>query len=102
MPRASLLDHILGLDPERDSVQLLMLGYRHEFPVDLIRACGCALFGTLVAPQIPALLDSTEAFNSSMYNLRGLAIDVLRLPARARCVRRQGRRWVMPLARSQR
>lgn len=89
-PRATILDHIVRLDPERDSVQLLMPGYRHEFPVNLTRACGCALFGTPAIPQIPVLLDSAEAFNSSMHKLRVLAIGVLRLPSQARCVRAPG------------
>lgn len=87
MPWTTIPDHIVRLDPERSSGQLLMPGYHHEFPVDLIQACGCALFGTLAVPQIPVLRDSAEAFNSSMHKLRGLAIGVLRLAAQARCVR---------------
>jgi hypothetical protein len=79
-----------------------MPGYRREFPVNLIRACGCALFGTLAIPQIPVLLDSAEALNSSMHKPRGPAIGVLRLPAQARCVRAPGSLGAMPPARSRR
>jgi hypothetical protein len=62
------LDHILGLDPVRDSAEIVSLDYRYQFPRDLVRAAGFALFRTTAIPGISEVLEYTAAFAHGGYN----------------------------------
>ena len=62
MPRRTILDHILRLDPERDHQEIVFLVTFHEFPFDITRSLEFALFRTFAVPNIGGLLDRTGEF----------------------------------------
>ena len=64
MPRHTILNHILRLDPERDHTEIVFLVTCHEFPFDITRSLEFALFRTFAAPNIGGLLDRTGEFAS--------------------------------------
>ncbi len=59
MPRRTILDHILRLDPERDRTEIVYLEPFHEL---ITRSLEFALFRTFAAPNIGGLLDRTGEF----------------------------------------
>jgi mpaB/rubber oxygenase-like protein len=62
MVRASILDQIRALDPERDHQRIVFLSTCYEFPFDTTRALEFALFRTFCVPSIAGLLDRTGEF----------------------------------------
>lgn len=64
MRRATILEQIRALDPERDHQRIVFLSTCWEFPFDTTRALEFALFRTFCAPSISALLDRTGEFHN--------------------------------------
>ena len=64
MRRASILEQIRALDPERDHRRIVFLSTCWDFPFDTTRALEFALFRTFCVPSVSALLDRTGEFHS--------------------------------------
>ena len=62
MPRRTILDRILHLDPVGDHHEIVYLDSCYEFPWDTTRSLEFALFRTFAVPTIGALLDQTGEF----------------------------------------
>ena len=62
MPRRTILDRILRLDPVKDHHEIVYLDSCYEFPWDTTRSLEFALFRTFAVPTIGALLDQTGEF----------------------------------------
>ncbi|MET9699993.1 oxygenase MpaB family protein [Streptomyces sp. NPDC006529] len=60
--RFALRDHILGLDPERDHLEIYRISAGLEFPFDYLRGMELALLRTFAIPSIATLLDATGEF----------------------------------------
>jgi hypothetical protein len=64
MRRATILDEIRTLDPERDCQRVVFLSTCYEFAFDTTRALEFALYRTYCVPSISALLDRTGEFGA--------------------------------------
>jgi hypothetical protein len=62
MRRATILDEILTLDPERDCQRIVFLTTCYEFAFDTTRSLEFALYRTYCVPSISGLLDRTGEF----------------------------------------
>jgi hypothetical protein len=62
MPRRTILDRILRLDPVEDHREIVYLDSCYEFPWDTTRSLEFALFRTFAVPTIGGLLDRTGEF----------------------------------------
>ncbi|MFI6577160.1 oxygenase MpaB family protein [Nocardiopsis sp. NPDC050513] len=62
MKRFDLRDEIHRLDPEKDCVRIVQILSSQEFPWDMGRALGIALYRTYAVPSIGALLGRTDEF----------------------------------------
>jgi len=65
MRRFDIRDEIHRLDPEADCGRIMQLINAHEFPWDMGRALGIALYRTYAVPSIGELLGSTAEFTGS-------------------------------------
>ena len=62
MPKRTILNRILQLDPEKDHLEVVYLDTCYEFAFDTTRALEFALYRTYAVPSIGGLLDSTGEF----------------------------------------
>jgi hypothetical protein len=62
MARASILEQIQALDPERDHQRIVFLSKCYDFAFDTVRALEFALYRTYCVPSISGLLDRTGEF----------------------------------------
>ncbi len=62
MKRFAFRDEIHRLDPEADCVRIMQILNAHEFPWDMGRALGIALYRTYAVPAIGELLGGTGEF----------------------------------------
>jgi hypothetical protein len=62
MARASILERIQALDPERDHQRIVFLSKCYDFAFDTVRALEFALYRTYCVPSISGLLDRTGEF----------------------------------------
>lgn len=62
MPRPTILDQILRLDPVRDCQRVVFLSTCYEFAFDTTRALEFALYRTYCVPSISGLLDAAGEF----------------------------------------
>src|SRR6185369_4071251 len=62
MPRRTILNEILQLDPRKDYRRIVYLDTFHEFPFDHLRAVEFALFRTFAVPSISKILAATHEF----------------------------------------
>ncbi|WP_159943150.1 oxygenase MpaB family protein [Nocardiopsis sp. FR6] len=65
MKRFDLRDEIHRLDAEADCVRIMQILNAHEFPWDMGRALGIALYRTYAVPSIGELLGRTNEFTGS-------------------------------------
>jgi hypothetical protein len=65
MKRFDLKDEIHRLDPEADCVRIMQILNSQEFPWDMGRALGIALYRTYAVPSIGELLGRTNEFTGS-------------------------------------
>ncbi|NYH53721.1 hypothetical protein HNR06_003310 [Nocardiopsis arvandica] len=65
MKRFAFRDEIHRLDAEADCVRIMQILNAHEFPWDMGRALGIALYRTYAVPSIGALLGRTNEFTGS-------------------------------------
>jgi|SRR5690625_869000 len=65
MKRFDLRDEIHRLDPEKDCVRIMQILQAHEFPWDMGRALGIALYRTYAVPSIGELLGKTDEFTGN-------------------------------------
>jgi hypothetical protein len=62
MPRHTILDRILQLDPVKDHLEIVYLDNSYEFPFEITHGVEFALFRTFAVPSISKLLDQTGEF----------------------------------------
>ncbi|MEE2038400.1 oxygenase MpaB family protein [Nocardiopsis sp. CT-R113] len=65
MKRFDFRDEIHRLDAEADCVRIMQILNSHEFPWDMGRALGIALYRTYAVPSIGGLLGRTDEFTGS-------------------------------------
>ncbi|WP_051051119.1 oxygenase MpaB family protein [Nocardiopsis salina] len=65
MKRFDFRDEIHRLDPEKDCVRIMQILQSHEFPWDMGRALGIALYRTYAVPSIGELLGRTDEFTGN-------------------------------------
>ncbi|MBE3000010.1 DUF2236 domain-containing protein [Nocardiopsis sp. HNM0947] len=65
MKRFDFRDEIHRLDPEKDCVRIMQILQSHEFPWDMGRALGIALYRTYAVPSIGELLGKTDEFTGN-------------------------------------